>query len=572
MGNNEKHPLQELKGLNILIREELQEKALMTIEEALMQCTDPLQGVVDARGRLVEVFTFNKTGLPEEESFMDTPFNQKGLVVFRRSPEGLVREDRELFLELRPAWLLVGVLKEGFFHFYLLLPEIQEGQVDSRELGPLTSLEVDEQFLFTRARDLASNLEEAWQGQKERVMAVGVSGKHETSDLTELASLVETAGGEVIASLEQQRNVPDPRFYLGWGKVETVRQEAHGQGVDLIVFDVELSPAQQRNLQERIGIRVIDRNQLILDIFARHAHTREGQIQVELAQLTYLLPRLTGKGTELSRLGGGIGTRGPGETKLEVDRRRIRTRIADLKKEMDQVRKQRKLQQSHRDIPIIALVGYTNAGKSTLLNSLTGSLVKTADQLFATLDPTIRRCRLPDGRQVLITDTVGFIKKIPHTLVASFRATLEGVEQADLLMHVVDSSHPRWQEQMETVLDVLAELDVLHKPRLTVFNKMDAHPVPDELNPIVERYGPAVAVSAAQKKNLHLLLHTAGLLIDEEMEVQELFIPYDKGHFLDFFHHHSQVLQEDYGQEGIKIRVRIKRDLLDQVRDQLSFL
>ncbi|MEW6230485.1 MAG: GTPase HflX, partial [Bacillota bacterium] len=272
--------------------------------------------------------------------------------------------------------------------------------------------------------------------------------------LDELASLVSAAGAGIANRILQRRDKPDPAFYVGKGKAEEIRRECEEKECDLVVFDNELTPAQGRNLKDVIGVRVIDRTQVILDIFARRARTKEGKLQVELAQLNYLLPRLTGKGTELSRLGGGIGTRGPGETKLETDRRRIRKRIQDLTEALARVRKQRALlRQARKDVPLplVALVGYTNAGKSTLMNALTGSEVFVQDMLFATLDPTTRRLRLSNNEVVLLTDTVGFVSSLPHHLVAAFRATLEEVTEADLLLHVADVSYPDVEKQIAAV-------------------------------------------------------------------------------------------------------------------------
>src|SRR5262245_38689063 len=302
-----------------------------------------------------------------------------------------------------------------------------------------------------------------YRGPRERARA--------EESLTELEALAAAAGARVLARRLQERVKPDPALFLGRGKVEELRSAVEEAELDLVLFDDELTPGQQRNLEDKIGCKVIDRTQLILDIFARRARTREGKLQVELAQLKYLLPRLTGKGTLLSRLGGGIGTRGPGETKLEMDRRRIRGRIASLERSLDQVRRQRQLQRSRRQgipLPMATLVGYTNAGKSTLFNALTGAGTVASRPLFATLDPLLRRLRLPTGLEVVLSDTVGFVRKLPHDIVAAFRATLEEVQQADLILHVIDVSNPAWPEQKTAVEEVLAELSVANTPRLEV--------------------------------------------------------------------------------------------------------
>jgi GTP-binding protein HflX len=294
--------------------------------------------------------------------------------------------------------------------------------------------------------------------------------------LQEFQELVTSAGGEVAAQLLQRRPRPDPATLVGAGKVEEIAGVAASTEADLVLFDHDLSPTQLRNLEAALPCRVLDRTQLILDIFARHARTREGQLQVELAQLEYLLPRLTGRGKAMSQLGGGIGTRGPGETQLETDRRRIQRRIDQVKKDLDAVKRVRRQQRQRREavpVPTVALVGYTNAGKSTLFNALTGAQVLQSSRMFATLDPKLRAIELPSRRKVLLSDTVGFIRNLPHTLVTSFRATLEEVEQAEVLLHVRDAASQYGDEQKAQVEKVLGELDALNKPRIEVLNKSD---------------------------------------------------------------------------------------------------
>ena len=295
------------------------------------------------------------------------------------------------------------------------------------------------------------------------------------ASLEELAQLTDTAGAEVVASVSQRLEKPTP-YYVGEGKLEEIRDLKRELEADVVIFDDALSPTQQRNLEKELGEKVIDRTALILDIFARHARTREGQLQVELAQHQYLLPRLVGQWTHLERLGGGIGTRGPGETQIETDRRFIRTRIKRLKSQIDRVQRTRKLQRSRRSrsgLPVASLVGYTNAGKSTLFNTLSHAGVPSADRLFATLDPVTRRIRLPYGDEILITDTVGFINKLPPTVISAFHATLEFLQDADLLLHVVDASNSGSAGQVQVVEDTLRQLDLSDKPQLLVLNKMD---------------------------------------------------------------------------------------------------
>jgi len=292
--------------------------------------------------------------------------------------------------------------------------------------------------------------------------------------LAELEQLARSAGARVADAILQERDRFDPRYLIGKGKALEIRQRC--AGIDLVILDEELSGSQQRNLEQLLGKRVVDRTGLILDIFAQRAQSREGKLQVELAQLDYLLPRLAGAWTHLERLGGGIGTRGPGETQLESDRRRIRTRLAKIRRDLEQVRRHRALLRRPRrkvPFPILALVGYTNAGKSSLLNALTHAGVVVQDQLFATLDPTLRRLSLPGNRVALLSDTVGFIRKLPHQLVAAFQATLEEIQEATVLLHVVDISHPHAQSQQQAVESVLAELGLVDRPTVLVFNKID---------------------------------------------------------------------------------------------------
>lgn len=315
--------------------------------------------------------------------------------------------------------------------------------------------------------------------------------------LDELSQLTVSAGADSAYRVLQERSAPDPKTLIGRGKAEEIREMCE-DGIDLVIFDDDLTGSQQRNLEASLKRKVIDRTGLILDIFAQRARSREGKLQVELAQLKYLLPRLTGHGVDLSRLGGGIGTRGPGETQLEVDRRRIRRRMLKVEGELEKVRRHRTLLRRRRQkqaLATAALVGYTNAGKSSLVNALTHAELPVADKLFATLDPTLRKVVLPGGRTILLSDTVGFIKKLPHQLVAAFKATLEEVRTSDLLLHVIDISHPNWQNQEQAVTAVLEELGVAAKPLISLYNKIDKLPHPEAIA-FLTRKPQAVVTSA----------------------------------------------------------------------------
>ena len=327
------------------------------------------------------------------------------------------------------------------------------------------------------------------------------------ASLAEFEELARSAGAEVAATLIQRRAKPDAATLVGTGKIEEIEGVVTSMEADLVLFDHDLTPSQMRNLEARLPCRVIDRTQLILDIFARHARTREGQLQVELAQLQYMLPRLAGKGKAMSQLGGGIGTRGPGETKLETDRRRINLRIDHVKEQLDAVRRIRRQQRSRREavpVPVVALVGYTNAGKSTLFNALTAAGVLESSRMFATLDPKLAKIQLPSRRKILLSDTVGFIRNLPHTLVTSFRATLEEVERAEILLHVRDASSPMIDEQKAQVEKVLAELDVMRKPTIEVLNKIDLLPERERL--LLRAGDGVVAVSGLTGAGMDVLL------------------------------------------------------------------
>ncbi|MBP2655311.1 MAG: hflX [Firmicutes bacterium] len=404
--------------------------------------------------------------------------------------------------------------------------------------------------------------------ESERAILVGVErqGNWDVTDsLAELAQLAETAGAEVVKAVWQKRDRPDASYFIGRGKVEEICELRQITGINLVIFDDELSPAQQRNLEQVIGVKVIDRTALILDIFAQRASTHEGKLQVELAQLQYNLPRLGGQGLVLSRLGGGIGTRGPGETKLEVDRRRIRSRISDINKEIEQIKKHRELHRKRRKearIPSVALVGYTNAGKSTLLNTLSNAGVLAEDKLFATLDPTTRKVTLAGGQELLITDTVGFIQKLPHQLVAAFRATLEEVVQSDLLLHVIDASHQRFQEQSDAVFSVLRELGISEKPIITVYNKIDKIDNPYLVDRLL-RQPDSVGISALKESQIDSLLDIIHNKVRQQVIDMDLLVPYNDSGLLARLYDSGSVKSVDYAAEGIHIKVSLPPELIN---------
>jgi len=392
--------------------------------------------------------------------------------------------------------------------------------------------------------------------------------------LAEFRELVASAGGVVAAEVMQRRARLDPATLIGAGKVEEIAGIAASTEADLVLFDYDLSPTQLRNLEAAMPCRVLDRTQLILDIFARHARTSEGQLQVELAQLEYMLPRLTGKGKAMSQLGGGIGTRGPGETRLETDRRRIQARIDHLKGELDAVRRVRKQQRQRREavpVPTVALVGYTNAGKSTLFNRLTGSHVQASSRMFATLDPKLRAIELPSRRKVLLSDTVGFIRNLPHTLVTSFRATLEEVAQAEVLLHVRDASSVYGEEQKAQVEKVLGELDSLAKPRIEVLNKIDLLDE-QEREGLLERVpghaGPVeVAVSAQTGEGMDALLAALDRALHSDPVVEaELRVPQQEGGVLAAVEAGMLVHSREYEGNLVRLRVSGPASLMGRLR------
>jgi GTP-binding protein HflX len=407
----------------------------------------------------------------------------------------------------------------------------QSSELFSNVSAPMTLDALSDQDFMDLVEGLEADFRREFIAQEvdtdlDRVLIVGVITDNTTAQqfqdtLTELGRLVDTAGGQVLQTVRQKRSRIHPQTVVGEGKVQEIALTAQTLGCNLVVFDRDLSPSQVRNLELQIGLRVVDRTEVILDIFAQRAQSGAGKLQVELAQLEYMLPRLTGRGQAMSRLGGGIGTRGPGETKLETERRAIQKRITRLQHDVNHLQAHRerlRQRRQHREIASVALVGYTNAGKSTLLNTLTNATVYTADQLFATLDPTTRRLVVPDAltgepEEILITDTVGFIHELPASLMDAFRATLEEVSEADALLHLVDLSHPAWLSHIRSVREILADMPITPGPALVAFNKIDQ--VDSEtLAQAREEFPMAVFISASERLGLETLRHRLGQLIE----------------------------------------------------------
>lgn len=401
--------------------------------------------------------------------------------------------------------------------------------------------------------------------EQERVILVGVStGDHDDTEqsLDELGDLVKTAGAVPVGKVIQNREAMHPGTYVGKGKIEEIKELLWELDATGIVCDDELSPAQMNNLTELLETKVMDRTLVILDIFAGRASTSEGKIQVELAQLRYRQSQLTGAGKALSRLGGGIGTRGPGEKKLEIDRRLIKDRIAQLNRELKDVKRHRELtreQRKRNHVPVVVIVGYTNAGKSTLLNTLTDAGILEEDQLFATLDPTTRNLKLPSGQEILLTDTVGFIRKLPHHLIEAFRSTLEEAKYADIILHVVDASNPQMDEQMFVVYETLQRLEVMNKPVITAFNKMDR--VGEAITVRDFQADKIVQISAKSGENLEQLFTAVEEILREEKIHIERVFPYSESAKVQLIRKYGELLKEEFEEDGVHVEAYVPQEI-----------
>jgi len=412
----------------------------------------------------------------------------------------------------------------------------------------------------------------------ERALLVGVEKRGETQSqaldsLRELSLLAYTAGARVVDEIFQKLKRITPTYFIGEGKAKEISERVKAHAIDVILVDTDLSPGQQGNLETLCEAKVIDRTGLILDIFAKRAQSRAGKLQVELAQLNYLLPRLKGHGVFMSRLAGGIGTRGPGETKLEYDRRKIRDRISVLRKELSALESSRSLYRNKRQavpVPVVAIVGYTNAGKSTLLNTLTQAGVLAEDKVFATLDPTTRQLLLPNHQKILLTDTVGFIKKLPVQLIEAFKATLEEVSEADVLLHIIDVSHPKFEEQAQEVLKVLDQLGVSQKPILHVYNKVDLLPPNHHIFLQHKRLHPFCMISAQKGQNFEALFTQLQTLLGSFVETLELTLPMEDQKTLSLIYAHGRVIEKKYLKKTIHLKAQLPHRLANQLKKRYA--
>lgn len=579
LGNIKAHLLEKLKALYDL-SVPIGQLSTHELNERMLEITDILDREVavymNRQGRIVQVSLgdADTVDLPEVQRQARSEHGLSGIRCVHTHPSGDVRLSEPDLSSLRRlrfdcmaaiGWKddkVIGSM--GFF-----TGDLQEDGTPVLSIyGPAAEKILDQINLNMLIRVVNKKLNalttKSTADDEERAILAGVERTSHTlwsieESMAELERLADTAGAVIVGRFTQRKEKPDAALFLGKGKVSEIAMEIQNTDATLLILDDELTPSQQHNLEQILGIKVIDRTALILDIFAQRARSREGKLQVELAQLKYNLPRLGGQGLVLSRLGGGIGTRGPGETKLEVDRRRIYTKIHDIERQIEGLRKNRGLHRTRRKesrIPLVALVGYTNAGKSTLLNKLTDSEVFAEDKLFATLDPTTRHLVLPEKQEILLTDTVGFIQKLPHTLVTAFWATLEEVQEADLLLHVVDCSNENYEQQIEAVIEVLKELKAEDKPTLFVFNKADRIASP-HLREQMMHDREAICISAATGENLDELQHRIEGFFQESQVSLTLLVPFSDGGIITQLHALNAVRETDYVAEGTKLIVSL---------------
>lgn len=507
--------------------------------------------LIDRHGKIIYIVIGDrqKIVIPDTPDYRTIPGRLKGLrcVHTHLNQESLTKDDlTDLALLRLDLMAAIEVSDEGLPHHihvghilprstteepYRILPPMRSNELDFGCLELISALE-SEMAETGAVYDAGSG--------KERAFLVSITAEPRKKALGEMAELKELAlsnAVDVVGSILQQRNQIDPRYLMGRGKLQELSILAQNKHASLIIFDQELNPSQMKSITDQIDLKVIDRTQLILDIFSRRALTREGKLQVELAQLKYMFPRLVGKNTALSRLAGGIGGRGPGETKLEIDRRRIRDRIKRLEKALDDVRKhrnQQKAQRSRKGLPVISIIGYTNAGKSTLLNALTQSNVLSESRLFATLDPSSRRLKFPRDAEVIITDTVGFIKDLPTDLMVAFRATLEELESADILLHIIDISNPRYQQQIQSVENILADLELDAIPVIRVLNKMDL--LDDETVEQLQKTLNGIPISAKNRATFAPLIEEMETRVERLDNASKMATPSDDEHHLENVH------------------------------------
>ena len=579
LGNIKAHLLEKLKALYDL-SVPIGQLSTHELNERMLEITDILDREVavymNRQGRIVQVSLgdADTVDLPEVQRQARSEHGLSGIRCVHTHPSGDVRLSEPDLSSLRrlrfDCMAAIGrkddkvIGSMGFF-----TGDLQEDGTPVLSIyGPAAEKILDQINLNMLIRVVNKKLNalttKSTADDEERAILAGVERTSHTlwsieESMAELERLADTAGAVIVGRFTQRKEKPDAALFLGKGKVSEIAMEIQNTDATLLILDDELTPSQQHNLEQILGIKVIDRTALILDIFAQRARSREGKLQVELAQLKYNLPRLGGQGLVLSRLGGGIGTRGPGETKLEVDRRRIYTKIHDIERQIEGLRKNRGLHRTRRKesrIPLVALVGYTNAGKSTLLNKLTDSEVFAEDKLFATLDPTTRHLVLPEKQEILLTDTVGFIQKLPHTLVTAFWATLEEVQEADLLLHVVDCSNENYEQQIEAVIEVLKELKAEDKPTLFVFNKADRIASP-HLRKQMMHDREAICISAATGENLDELQHRIESFFQESQVSLTLLVPFSDGGIITQLHALNAVRETDYVAEGTKLIVSL---------------